>query len=230
MKSRASISKRSGAYCRPAGPPSFPSSRTRSRFRQSSGRVMIVGPALAVVAEEEVEALRERLPFRAGIAEAPFADEARRVAFVPEKPRQRRRPRRQGGLAFRLDLGVVPDVGVPGVEAGQQDASRRRADRAARIRLGEARPFGGQPVDVGRPDPRLSVAAELGPAQVVREDEDDVGFRAGGPAGRSAGRRERRGPRPGADGGSQEIAPARHALRLAALRREVKPKGSNLIF
>ena len=77
---------------------------------------MIVGHALAVVAEEEVEALLVGRAGRAGIAQAPFADAAGRVAGLLERLRERRRPRRKRRLALGLDFEVVPDVGMPGVK------------------------------------------------------------------------------------------------------------------
>ena len=49
-----------------------------------------------------------------------------------------------------------------------------------RIEAGESHPFRGHPVEVGRADAGMAVAAEIAIAEVVGEDDDDVGFFGGG--------------------------------------------------
>ena len=69
------------------------------------------------------------------------------------------------GIAPNL-LGVIPrEKGSP-----RWPASRRV------VELGEPQPAGGEPVQVGRLD-LAAVAAQVGEAQVIGEDDDDVGSR-----------------------------------------------------
>ncbi len=80
---------------------------------------------------------------------------------------QQRRPRRPlpGGIAVDL-LGVV---------AGHQAGPRRPAAGGV-VHLREAQAAGGQPIEVGRGD-LAAVAADVGEAHVVGQDEHDVGRR-----------------------------------------------------
>lgn len=62
------------------------------------------------------------------------------------------------------------------MQAGHERASRRCTYRAASIAIGETHPFGGHPVQVGRGEFLLAVTAQVAVAEVVGEDEDDVGW------------------------------------------------------
>ena len=75
---------------------------------------------------------------------------------------------------------------MAGVLAGHEAAARRRADGAAGVGLGEAHALGRQAVEVGRLDALLAVAAEVAVAEVVGQDEDDVGLGAGACTGAAA--------------------------------------------
>jgi hypothetical protein len=65
--------------------------------------------ALAVVAEEVVEAVLQRAARRVEHAHPPFAHAAGGVPCVLEQPRHGERPGRQRHLAFRLNLAVRAD-------------------------------------------------------------------------------------------------------------------------
>src|SRR5581483_11642410 len=80
-----------------------------------------------------------------------------------------------GVLRPQRHLGVAADVAVTGVESRHQGAPRRGADGAAGVAGGELDPVGGELVEVRRLDLRLSVAAEVAVAEVVGEDEYDIG-------------------------------------------------------
>ena len=71
--------------------------------------------------------------------------------------------------------GVAADRGMAGVVAGHQATARRGADGAAGVALREAHALRGQAVEVRRLDLLLAVAAEVAIAQVVGQDENDVG-------------------------------------------------------
>ena len=77
---------------------------------------------------------------------------------------------------------VPADVGVAGVLASHQRAARGRAHGAAGVELREARAFPRHAVQPGRAELRLAVRAHVSVAEVVGQDEDDVG-----PARRSRG-------------------------------------------
>ena len=172
---------------------------------------MVVGLALAVVAEEVVEALLQRVALRAGRAEAPLAGGRGDVAAGLQPLGDRDGGRRQRPLALRLHLLVVADRRVPGVQARHQHAARRRADRVARVVPREAHALGGQAVDRGRADLLLAVGSDVSVAQVVGEDEDDVG--------RDGGRRRSRrtGARAGAgeEEGEEESGSGHGAILLS---------------
>jgi hypothetical protein len=65
---------------------------------------------------------------------------------------------------------------VSSVLARHQRAARRGADRAAGVILSEPQAFGGQAVDVRRFEFPLPVTAQIAVAEIVRLNEDDVGF------------------------------------------------------
>ena len=151
-------------------------------------RVVVVGLALAVVAEEVVEALPKRVTLRAGGPEPPLPHRGGDVTLALQQLGEGDRGGGERHLPLGLELAVVSDRRVPGVLAGQEHAARGRADGVPRVVLREAHSLGGEPVDRGRADLLLAVAAELGPAEVVGEDEDDVG-----PGGCRGARRPCRG-------------------------------------
>ena len=53
-------------------------------------------------------------------------------------------------------------------------AQARRTDRASGIRIGEAHALGGQPVHIGRAMVFAAVAAQVGPTEVVEQDEHNI--------------------------------------------------------
>ena len=61
--------------------------------------------------------------------------------------------------------------------AGHDAGPRRRADRAGSIGLREPHSVGSEAVDVRRFVIRAAVAAQVRPAEVVHQDENDVGAR-----------------------------------------------------
>ena len=58
---------------------------------------------------------------------------------------------------------------------GEQAYARRRADRSGGIKVGEADPTLGHPVQVGSLDLRMPVAGQIPVTQVVAKNEYDVG-------------------------------------------------------
>ena len=64
------------------------------------------------------------------------------------------------------------------VASGEQRGARRGADRRAAVVLGAAHALGGEPIDVGRGQDGVAVAAQVAVAQVVGQEDDDVGTRA----------------------------------------------------
>ena len=137
-------------------------------------RVVIVCVGLVEVAEEIIKALVVRRGRAVLVAEAPFTDERGVIAGLFE----------QAGdgavLGFQPDLGIAADGGVAGVLAGHEHAARRRADGGAGVELREAQALRRQPVDVRCGDLLLPVAPEVAVAEIVGEDEDDVGPRIRG--------------------------------------------------
>ena len=79
------------------------------------------------------------------------------------------------------------------VASGEQRGASRGADRRAAVVLGAAHALGREPVDVGRGQDGVAVAAQVAVAQVVGHDKDDVGTRR-----RRCGSHARRGRAAGA--------------------------------
>ncbi|OHB72155.1 MAG: hypothetical protein A2V70_20800 [Planctomycetes bacterium RBG_13_63_9] len=114
---------------------------------------------------------------RVGLAQTPFADDARGVAGLLEQLGHGHvlRPQRHPGVAA--------DQRVTGVQPRHQAASRGRTDRAAGIAVRKPHTLLGHAIEVRRPDHLLAVAAEVAIAEIVGQDEDDVrriGRRGGG--------------------------------------------------
>ena len=87
-----------------------------------------------------------------------------------------------------------------------QHTPRRSAHRAPGVRVRKPHAFGGDAIDVGSADLRLSVAPELAVAEIVGHNEHDVGrsrSAAFGRCGRVAACEQRGGP---ASGGCEEFA------------------------
>jgi hypothetical protein len=153
--------------------------------------VEVVGDGLAVVAVKTIEALLERHAVGAGSAEAPFAETAGGVARGFEKFRERDGVGGDGELALGFQLAVVADEGVAGMFAGHEHAARRSADVVPRVVMRELQALGGEAVEVRRADEFLAEGADVAVAEIVGEDEDDVGRTRG--RGGDGGQREGEG-------------------------------------
>jgi len=114
-----------------------------------------------------------------------------RVAVRPAVSRRARRVSDRDaidgvGHADRLRQAARQTTGItPCVEA----ESGRRAHRGRRVRLREPHTRGSKPVQVRRPDLRRTEAGQVGPAEVVGEDDELLDRRVGWhPAGRLRGK------------------------------------------
>ena len=182
-----------------------------------------------------VEALVERACFAA--AEVPLAEDRRAVAVFPERFGERHLVQRQGRQllgAQHLLEGMLPAARQPvrqaqpcRVLAGQERGARGRTDVRRRVRIGEAHAPLGERVDVGRLVERAAEYADVAPAQVVHEEEDDVRRLLSGSRGCRRGLRrtrfgsaspQRRGKAQRDEAGCERAA--RHGpLRISAQRR-----------
>ena len=130
------------------------------------------------------------------VAEVPFSDDAGRVADLLQRLGQGDLGGRQTVVRVLEEHPLAPaEHPAPQVYApGQQGRPARRADRGLRVEAGPALALGGHAVEVGRADRRVPVGAEVAVAEVVGEDDDDVGRWA--LRGEPLGRTERRGGNP----------------------------------
>ena len=161
--------------------------------------VLVVVDVAALEAEEEVVAVRVGAVLGL-VAEVPLAEERRGVAGVLQQLRQRAagggQPLFRGGgdaAERRLDREAL--LIAPGDESGPG----RAAHRAVGVEVGQLHAVSRQAVDVRRLDVLRPVAADVGVADVVGDDEHHVRPRSGG----RRLRRERRDPercRNGGDG------------------------------
>lgn len=136
---------------------------------------MVVHNSLAVESKEAIHSLLERLTFRPRSAESPFAEATANVARLAEQLRQRDGVGWNRILTLRWSAAVVADEGVSRVLASHQHAAGRSTDRVAGIMLRQPHPFGSEFVQMRRLDFRLSKAADLTVAEIVCQDENDVG-------------------------------------------------------
>jgi len=119
-------------------------------------------------------------------AEVPFAEIAGRIAGGAERfahrhlgerqtervrrPEERKAcgPFRCGGLDHELETKARRGA------AGEQRGPGSGTDRRGRVALRETRPLAGETVQMGRVVPRIAIAAEIPPAEVIGEDEQHV--------------------------------------------------------
>ena len=175
-------------------------------------RIPELSVALGAIAGGETgsEALRIRGEFAA--AEVPLAGEERRVAAVAQRFGE-------GGFGEREVGGVgsgeefprahagdeIRDTEARRIFSGHDAAAGRRADAAGGVALGKTHAAFGERVDVRCLVERVRVIrADVHVAEVVGEDEDDVGIRGahrerargrGGVSGRRGGDGEKEGKR-----------------------------------
>jgi hypothetical protein len=165
--------------------------RLRPAAQRIGSVIEVVGRA-AEDAEEAVVAALERAVVRQ-IAEVPFADEARAVARLLEQRRKGRMARRQPDVFRRRGVDRLFEAHGKThlIAPGDQAGACRRAVGGIGIALREPQSLERQPVDVRRGVVALAVAAHVGIAEIVRQDEDDVRLGALRKAGASeAGQRQ----------------------------------------
>jgi hypothetical protein len=144
------------------------------------GRVAVseIVEAAAHRAEELPVAALQRAEVRQE-AEMPLADQGRRVAGVAQQRGQRRVVRRQAQhrvAAVTARDRLVVAAAQPVLEApGHQREARGRAHRRVGVPVGEAQAVGGQAVELGGARRPAAVTAEVSVAEVVGEDEDEIG-------------------------------------------------------
>ena len=137
---------------------------------------MVVRVGLVDESEKRVEALLPRRSDAVGFTEAPFADEAGRIAAVAQHARHRHFVGAQGLRRVTNLAGVAPHGRVARVFARHQHAPRRRAHRATRVKLRETHPFRSEAIEIRRANLRLAVGPQFPVTEVVGEDENDVGL------------------------------------------------------
>jgi len=84
----------------------------------------------------------------------------------------RREPDGCIAVAQRVDQ---PDGKTGGIAPGHEGHAGRATDRAGGVVAGKAKSLAGEPIEVRRTIVRPAVAAQIAVAQVVGENENDVG-------------------------------------------------------
>ena len=95
-----------------------------------------------------------------------------------------------GELAAVFGVTVVADFGITKVAAGEENAAGRSAHGGSGVVVGELEAVLGELVKVGRFDLGLAVGSDFAVAEIVGENEDDVGF-FGSVGGRDEKEREK---------------------------------------
>ena len=139
--------------------------------------VQVVVDGAAAIAVEMVIAAFQRAEI-GQVAEVPLADQGGAVAGLAQQRRQGGVVRWQADALFRAagQRFLQPDGQAHLVAAGDDGDARGGADRGIGIGLGEAHAARGDAVDVRGLQIRPAVAADIGEAHVVGDDEDDVGL------------------------------------------------------
>ena len=97
------------------------------------GGKVTVGVALAVVAEEMVDAVPERASGGVEHAHPPLAHGCGPVSSCLEDLPDRHGVLRKRALSFWLDFTIRPGWTIPHVEAGEEGSARRSANTGARV-------------------------------------------------------------------------------------------------
>ena len=148
-------------------------------------RVVTMSMALAIVTEESIKALFQRIAFRTGTTQPPFPESPRSIALAFEHFGHRELALRDRPLAFGFHFSVVAYESMPRMLARHKDATRGSAHRIARVVAGEPHALESQLIEAGRLDLFLSVAPELGITQVVGQDQNDARLAGKGGAGKN---------------------------------------------
>lgn len=158
-------------------------------------QVLVLGVALVEVVVAELPELGEVLQHAPVVAEelvparlggavvrqpaaVPLADQGRRVTGLLEQRGQGRVVRVQPLRPVRDRL-REPALRTARIAPGVQAEPGRRAGRRPRVGVREAHALPGQPVQVRRPDVRGAVGGEVRPAEVVAEDDQEIGTLSG---------------------------------------------------
>ena len=173
--------------------------------------------AVAVVADPGVVAR----PRHAVVAHVPLADVRGLVTQPLEVEVIVRQP-----MTHRVARDVVDDAVAARVLAGDDRRAVRRADRRGVERALEQRALGGEPVDVRRLHVRVAARAELVVAQVVDQNDQEIGLhrrvcrvtRAGGPRSKRPSLHRRPQPASGIFPRARCLSPATAPCRLATSR------------
>lgn len=86
-------------------------------------RVVAVSMSLAVIAEEMIEALIQRITLTAGASKSPFPECSCHIPLLFEHFSDREFFVRNRELSFRLSFTVVSNPGSSGMPSGQEHAS-----------------------------------------------------------------------------------------------------------
>ena len=117
-------------------------------------------------------------------AQVPFADQGGHVAGIDEQVGEGFFGGRQAGVGFlvsRADgVEFEPETGL--VTPGQQARAGGGTEGGGDVALGESNPAGRERINVRRRNLGIALASEFTVAEVVREEDDDIGGRLGGDA------------------------------------------------
>ena len=134
-----------------------------------------MGDGLAIVSEPTIKSLFEGLTGRVGTTESPFAKAACGITCGREEFWEGEFLWWNGELTLRLHLPIGSNIGMAWVLSGHEHAPGRRTDCVAGVMLRQAHALGGQAIQVGGANLGLAEAAQIRVAEIVRENEDDVG-------------------------------------------------------
>ena len=138
-------------------------------------RVVVVRVRLVEKTKRVIEAVFARLALVAGVAEAPLADERSRVTRRLQDARDRDIT---GAQHLRLGIfhaSVAAHARVTHMQTRHKHAARGRTHRVARVKLRETHPFGRELIEVRGADNFLSVRAEVTVAEIVGQNENNIG-------------------------------------------------------
>ena len=135
-----------------------------------------MGVILIEIAKEIVEAFFRGNAFRSLFAQSPFPNERRLVPLLFEHFCHTEVRRFQGDISIRHTTAAIPAHSTMSrVQTRLEGTTGGGTDGATRITLCQSHTLFRQSIEIGREDFFLAEAAEIAVAQIVREDDHQVG-------------------------------------------------------
>ena len=137
--------------------------------------IVVMCQSLTIVANESVKALIVGITFWAGKSQPPFSKSACCIALLLEHFRQGEYAIRKRILPLWFDFFIATNKCMSGMEPSHESGSGGCTNRAARIVLEQLHSFCSHAIQIRSLEIFLAKGAQISIAQIVGENEDDIG-------------------------------------------------------